>query len=183
MTGSLGFLIETLVALLLAITIVYCVIVSRKLEALRADQTALREIVRELTLATVSAETAIGTLRMTVSQAESALVEQLSAAQDVEARLKTAQLDGNDLVSRLSLVARHAVQTAGHREPAQPPVLRPQMIPPPRPAPVAPLPQARAQAEAVCPEPATSEQNVVRNRFNFARLGRQLAEGRGRNAA
>lgn len=175
MAGSLGFLIETLVAVLLAVTIVYCVVVSRKLEMLRADQRSLREIVRELTHATSSAEHAIGTLKVTVGQAESALVEQLNSARDLEARLKTAQLEGNDLVSRIGLISRQAAAPKREPEPPKPQIIK-----------VDPMPEPfRTEASrAERPEPVAKPQaTVARNRFDFTRLGQQLAEGRGRDAA
>ena len=45
---SLGVAIEVLVAVLLAVTIGYCVLVNRKLVQLRSDQSELKMIVREL---------------------------------------------------------------------------------------------------------------------------------------
>lgn len=108
--GPLGLLIETLVSVLLAVTIVYCVMVSRKLERLRTDQAALRDVVRELTSATGQAQAAIGDLRGTVSQAESSLMAKLEAAQALETRLNTAKKGADTLIARLKIISRQASQ-------------------------------------------------------------------------
>lgn len=60
---SLGIAIEALVAVLLAVTIGYCVLVNRKLIQLRSDQSELKVIVRDLHAATGQAEQAIAGLR------------------------------------------------------------------------------------------------------------------------
>lgn len=108
--GPLGLLIETLVSVLLTVTIVYCVTVSRKLERLRTDQTALRDVVRELTSATGQAQAAITGLRDTVSQAESSLMEKLESAQQLEARLMAAKKGADNLIARLKIISRQASQ-------------------------------------------------------------------------
>lgn len=110
MGGPLGLMIETMVSILLAVTIVYCVMVSRKLERLRADQTALRDVVRELTSATSQAQTAIGHLRDTVAQAETSLMDKLEAAEELEGRLQVARKGADTLIARLKIISRQAAQ-------------------------------------------------------------------------
>lgn len=104
MGESLGFVVETLVALLLLVTIGYCVLVNRKLEQLRSDQSELRQIVRELNAATGHAEAAISGLRENAKSAEQTLAVQMQTAGDLGTRLAGQIAKGEALLSKLTLL-------------------------------------------------------------------------------
>lgn len=106
MGNSLGFVVEALVALLLMVTIGYCILVNRKLEQLRSDQSELRQIIRELNIATGQAETAIATLRESAQSADGNLTEKIDTADALAARLSGEVARGEALLSKLSLLSR-----------------------------------------------------------------------------
>ena len=65
MSHSFGLVIESLVAVLLLLTIGYCMLLNRRLKRLRADEQSMRAMIAELITATEIAERAIGGLKVT----------------------------------------------------------------------------------------------------------------------
>jgi hypothetical protein len=59
-SNNLGMMIESLVALLLLVTIVYCAQLNMRLKRLKADEKVMKTTISELVGATESAERAIG---------------------------------------------------------------------------------------------------------------------------
>ncbi len=78
--GGLGLLIELIVSLLLVVTISYCFIVNRKLNALRADQSGLRMVIGELNRSSERAEQAILHMRKTAEHVEGDITGHIGAA-------------------------------------------------------------------------------------------------------
>ena len=74
-------MIESLVAVLLLLTIGYCVVLNRRLKKLKADEQALRDMIAELITATEIAERAIAGLKVTVQDCDQTLGERLRAAE------------------------------------------------------------------------------------------------------
>ena len=103
---SLGIAIEVLVAVLLAVTIAYCVLVNRKLVQLRSDQSELKMIVRDLHAATGQAEQAIAGLRQSAQTAELSLGEQLDMVRSLDQQLIGSIGQGEVLLSKLSTLTR-----------------------------------------------------------------------------
>lgn len=103
---SLGFIFEAIVAVLLVVTISYCLVVNRKLESLRSDKSDLRAIIRDLYAATGHAEQAFGTLRNTTDSVEHTLGEQIARAQKVEKSLGADVQRAEALLSKLSVIVR-----------------------------------------------------------------------------
>ncbi len=66
MSHSLGVAIECLVAILLMVTIGYCMLLNKRLKRLKADEHSLKATIAELITATEIAERAIGGLKHTV---------------------------------------------------------------------------------------------------------------------
>lgn len=87
MTGSVGLAIEGTVALLLVITIGYCILLNRKLGALRRDEGAMRALVRELTEATATAERAIQSLKTSAADWDRALGSRMRHAERINDQL------------------------------------------------------------------------------------------------
>ncbi|MDA7948891.1 MAG: DUF6468 domain-containing protein [Hyphomicrobiaceae bacterium] len=107
MGGSfLGVMVELLVAMLLAVTIAYCVLVNRKLVQLRSDQSELKAIVRELHSATNQAEQAIAGLRQGAQNADRSLAQQIERVRDLDEQIRTNIEKGEALVLKLSAVTR-----------------------------------------------------------------------------
>lgn len=109
MTGSyLALIVEGLVAMLLVATIVYCIVVNRKLNSLKADQERLGDIVQELNQATQHAQTAIGGLRATVDTADRDLGTRLEAAGELETKLANSMAKADGVLSKLSAISQAA---------------------------------------------------------------------------
>ena len=131
-SNGLGLMIESLVAILLLLTIGYCMLLNRRLKRLKADEQSLKATISELITATEIAERAIAGLKVTVRECDQNLGERLRTAGTV-----SAELDRSSPPARTS---RTAVADRGRR-PACP-------MRPPAPAPDAKAVAAAAQAFA-----------------------------------
>jgi chromosome segregation ATPase len=114
MSHSFGVAIETLVAILLLLTIGYCMLLNARLKRLKADEHSLKATIAELITATEIAERAIGGLKHTVRDVNENLGNQLASAAQMSQQLKN-QLAESDIVirrlSRIALAARPATET------------------------------------------------------------------------
>jgi hypothetical protein len=99
---SLGLVIEGMVSLLLALTIVYCALLNRQITRLKTDESALRATISELMQATSLAERAISGLKHTVYDCDQGLGERLRSAQAVSAELEKQLATGEGLLGRFS---------------------------------------------------------------------------------
>jgi hypothetical protein len=116
MSHSLGVIIETLVALLLMVTIGYCMLLNARLKRLKADEHSLKAVIAELITATEIAERAIGGLKLTVRDVNEHLGSQIVAATDMSEYLKRQLAEGDQVVRRLSKIAIAARPTGAAPE-------------------------------------------------------------------
>ncbi len=124
MTGfNLGMAIELVVALLLVLTIGYCVVLNRRLTRLRADEEVLRATIAELITATEIAERAILGLKATAAECEKSLGARLLRAEAMVVDLDRQVAAGGEIVGRIGAIVGAAVT----RQPAAavPPVAAP----------------------------------------------------------
>jgi chromosome segregation ATPase len=121
MSHSLGIAIESLVAVLLMLTIGYCILLNRRLKRLKADEHSLKATIAELITATEIAERAIGGLKLTVRDVNENLGNQLTSAAQMSQQLKKQLAEGEDVFRRLSRIAI-AARPAPVPEPAAPTV-------------------------------------------------------------
>ncbi|BBB98740.1 hypothetical protein ABIF38_005299 [Bradyrhizobium japonicum] len=135
MSHVLGLAIESLVAVLLMLTIGYCWLLNKRLQRLKADEHSLKATIAELITATEIAERAIGGLKHAVRDVNENLGNQLDAATQMSALLKNQLAEGDHVVRRLSKIALAARPS----EPAHAPA---QAVAPA--APVAPAPRVSA---------------------------------------
>ena len=105
MSHSFGIVIESLVAVLLVLTIGYCMLLNKRLKRLKADEHSLKATIAELITATEIAERAIGGLKHTVRDVNENLGNQLTAATQMSAHLKDMLAEGDGVVRRLSRIA------------------------------------------------------------------------------
>jgi chromosome segregation ATPase len=105
MSHSLGIAIESLVAILLMLTIGYCMLLNSRLKRLKADEHSLKATIAELITATEIAERAIGGLKHTVRDVNENLGNQLNAATEMSAQLKKQLAEADNVVRRLSKIA------------------------------------------------------------------------------
>ena len=108
MSHSLGIAIESLVALLLVLTIGYCMLLNARLKRLKADEHSLKATIAELITATEIAERAIGGLKHTVRDVNENLGSQLTAAGQMSLQLKKQLAESDNVVRRLSKIASAA---------------------------------------------------------------------------
>jgi hypothetical protein len=138
MSHALGIAIESLVAVLLLLTIGYCMLLNKRLQRLKADEHSLKATIGELITATEIAERAIGGLKHTVRDVNENLGSQLAAATQLAGHLKHQLAEGDAVLRRLSKIAAAARPSSEAREEA----------PAPAPAPAPRTSPARAVAEA-----------------------------------
>jgi hypothetical protein len=100
-----GFLIESMVSILLLLTILYCVRLSKQLRLLRADEQSLRATIAELVTATEIAERAIAGLKSTMRDGEQTLGGQIVNAEQLSAELSRQLQSGEDLMGKLARIA------------------------------------------------------------------------------
>jgi hypothetical protein len=119
MSNGLGLMIESLVAVLLLLTITFCIVLNSRLKKLKADEQALKGTISELITATEIAERAIAGLKMTVRDCDQNLSERLRAGEALAGELGR-QLDGGRQVllqlAQIALAARtpHAEPQPAH---------------------------------------------------------------------
>ena len=104
MSYGFGLIIEGLVAILLMVTIGYCIILNNRLKRLKADERALKATISELITATEIAERAVAGLKTTARECESTLGERLLAAEQCCAELNRQVKAGDLVIERLARV-------------------------------------------------------------------------------
>ena len=107
---SLGMLVETLVAVLLATTIGYCIVLNQRLKRLHGDRDQLRKMVADLVSATTLANAAIQELKTTAQEAEIGLETRLGEAERFGIELANHVTAGQqimDKIARITSVARN----------------------------------------------------------------------------
>ena len=121
MSHSFGMVIESLVAVLLLLTIGYCMVLNKRLLRLKADEQSLKATIGELITATEIAERAIGGLKLTVRDVNENLGNQLTAATQMSAQLKNQLAEGDGVIRRLTKIAL-AARPGSAPEAVAPPV-------------------------------------------------------------
>jgi hypothetical protein len=101
---TFGFMIESMVAILLLLTILYCVRLSRQLRLLRADEQSLRATIAELVTATGIAERAIAGLKSTMREGEQSLSATLTQAQQASTDFEQNLAAGRELLAKLARI-------------------------------------------------------------------------------
>ena len=120
MSHALGIAIESLVAVLLLLTIGYCILLNKRLQRLKADEHSLKAVIGELITATEIAERAIGGLKHTVRDVNEHLGSQLAAANQMSEHLKHQLAEGDGVIRRLSKIVLAARPPAEGQELAAP---------------------------------------------------------------
>ncbi len=127
MSHSFGIAIESLVAILLMLTIGYCILLNARLKRLKADEHSLKAVIAELITATEIAERAIGGLKLTVRDVNENLGSQLASAAELSLQLKKQLAEGDAVFRRLSRIAI-AARPASEPEAAAPKISAAQAV-------------------------------------------------------
>lgn len=107
----LGFFVESAVAILLLLTIGYCIVLNERLKRLHADRDVLRQMVSDLVGATNLANQAIKELKATAMDADLALNARLEEAERFGIELANHVSAGTvlmDRIAKITSVARHS---------------------------------------------------------------------------
>ena len=121
MSAILPLTIEGLVAVLLLLTILYCVRLNGQLKRLKADESAMKNTIAELVAATDKAERAIAGLKATVQETDQTLNESLVAAQRFSTDIAGQIEAGSEILSRLIQIAGvRTAAPAAEEKPAAP---------------------------------------------------------------
>jgi hypothetical protein len=109
--------IESLVAILLLLTILYCIRLNEQLKRLKADGTSMQQTIAELITATESAERAIAGLKATVREADETLGERLKSAERFSIEMRQNATAGAEVLNRLSKIAGARLMETEAEEP------------------------------------------------------------------
>lgn len=107
----LGIIVESAVAILLALTIGYCVILNQRLKRLHQDKDVMRQMVADLVSATNLANQAIKELKSSAVEADLALTARLEEAERFGVELANHVNAGTALmerIARITSVARNS---------------------------------------------------------------------------
>ncbi|RUT33122.1 chemotaxis protein [Arsenicitalea aurantiaca] len=104
----LGLVIEGAVAILLALTIGYCVVLNGRLKRLHADRDQLRQMVTDLVQATDLANRAIRELKTTAVETDLVLKGRLEEAERFGIELANHVTAGSAVMDRLARIASAA---------------------------------------------------------------------------
>lgn len=125
MSYNIGLVIESLVAVLLLLTILYCARLNKQIGQLKADEKLMKASIVELVMATEKAERAIGGLKLTAREADDTLGVRLRESEAYCTAMAAHLKAGEDVLNRLrkiayanKLLASEAVATARAAEPA-----------------------------------------------------------------
>jgi hypothetical protein len=107
---TLSFILESALTVLLAATLVYCIVLERRLAAVRKGQEGLKTIIGELDAAISGAGASLRALKSAAS----------SAADTLDERLRRARLLADELALLTASGERIAVRFEGAAKPAAP---------------------------------------------------------------
>src|SRR5690242_19925968 len=97
---SLGMIVESSVAILLAVTIGYCIMLNTRLKALQGDREALAKMIGDLMQATGLANHAVQELKSAGGEVENRLEARLEEAIELEMKLTAQLATGNQLIEK-----------------------------------------------------------------------------------
>jgi Domain of unknown function (DUF6468) len=98
---SFGLMIESLVAMLLLLTIGYCVVLNNRLKRLKADEQSLKATISELITATEIAGRAVAGLKATAEDCDGTLGERMRSAERLSAGMERQLRAGEMLLGEL----------------------------------------------------------------------------------
>lgn len=101
---AFGMIVETLVAILLAVTIGYCVVLNERLKRLHSDRDELRQMVADLVSATTLADAAIKELKATAIEADLTLTARLEEAERFGVELAYHVNAGQSVLERIARI-------------------------------------------------------------------------------
>jgi Domain of unknown function (DUF6468) len=105
---SLGIVVESSVAVLLAVTIGYCVLLNARLKRLHGDRDVLVKMVGDLVQATSLANNAVQELKSAASEVDTRIDRRLDEAAELEVELAAQVAAGSQLVEKIARITSAA---------------------------------------------------------------------------
>lgn len=105
---GLGLIVEASVAVLLAVTIGYCVVLNSRLKRLHADRETMAKTVGDLVQATALANAAVMELKTAALDAETKLYDRLEEAASFEKSLAGHVATGSQLIEKILRITKAA---------------------------------------------------------------------------
>ena len=109
---SLGLIVEGMVAILLATTIGYCIILNQRLKRLHSDRDQLRKMVADLVQATSLANAAVTELKTAAVEADTVLQGRLQEAEKFGIELANHVNAGQQIMDKIARITSAARGTA-----------------------------------------------------------------------
>ncbi len=109
-----GMILEGVVAVLLVVTVGYCFVLDRRLQALRAGREELQKVVQDLNATIGRAQTTILDLKSNAGDTARILDERIAKAQGLADELSLMVQSGNSIAERLA--DRPSARTASARD-------------------------------------------------------------------
>lgn|SRR4051794_26861296 len=105
---SLGMIVEGSVAILLAVTIGYCVVLNARLKRLHQDREQFTKVIGDLVQATSLAKSAVMELKTAALEADTQLSEKLTETERFERILAEQVLSGQALIEKIAKITAAA---------------------------------------------------------------------------
>jgi hypothetical protein len=115
---TITLIADALVACLLVATIITCFVLSKRIERLKADESAMRQTIGALISATDTAERAIAGLKLTLGDCDRTLAERLQTAERYAADLAQQIEAGQTVMERIGQIVSAASMVVPKVEPA-----------------------------------------------------------------
>jgi hypothetical protein len=112
MTASINIAADLLLAILLVSTIASSIALSRRITRLKADESAMRNTVGDLVVASETAERAIAGLRTTLGDCDRTLADRLRTAERYAADLAGQVAAGEAVINRIVQIVESSRQVA-----------------------------------------------------------------------
>ncbi|VAW23636.1 hypothetical protein MNBD_ALPHA12-1461 [hydrothermal vent metagenome] len=107
----MGFIIESIVAVLLVLTIGYCIVLNQRLKKLHADRDIMRAMIGDLMQATTMANGAIRELREVATETDATLNARLEEAERFGLELANHVNAGQAVLEKISKITSAARQS------------------------------------------------------------------------
>ena len=124
---AFGLIVESMVAILLATTIGYCIILNQRLKRLHSDRDQLRKMVADLVQATSLANAAVTELKTAAVEADTVLQGRLQEAEKFGIELANHVNAGQQIMDRIAKITTMARSTSPSAPP-EPKVAEPKPV-------------------------------------------------------
>ncbi len=121
---SLGMIVEGSVAVLLAVTIGYCILLNARLKRLHGDRDALAKMIGDLIQATTLANNAVKELKSAATEVDAQIDRRLDEAAELEAELAAQVASGSQLVDKIARITAAAKTSVVAEVAAEPATVR-----------------------------------------------------------